>query len=106
MGFSGDNILNEITINSIMDEHKEVKKHKKKSSHKYDNYEINELDEQALQYEAQKLLNEIRAEIRYAESCIDFGEYCSQFVYWNWSDGVQQTIYEYDECMQNGDVAG
>lgn len=139
MGFTGDNdIINEITLNSIMDgRSKDIKRHSKKKRHekyeryvkydkcdqkydqkydyqkydhqkydKYDKYDISDLDELALQYEAQKLLNEIRAEIRYAETCIDFGEYCSQFACWNWHDGVQETIYEYDECVLNGDETG
>ena len=100
MGFTGNYVLNEYTVNMIMEEFKEGMKHKKKY-HRYGKYDINELDELALQYEAQKLLNDIRAEIRYAESCIDFGEYGSQYAYWNWYDGVQETIYEYDECIQN-----
>lgn len=52
--------------------------------------QINEVDdslqmdeEYSLQLECNKLLREIRAEIKYAESCAEFGDYLSQLISWS-----------------------
>lgn len=63
-------------------------------------------EEQIIQYEAEKLLREIRAEIKYAESCAEYGDYFTTFAWNSSNENVDAYESANDVFIEDDPVTG